>query len=347
MKALYYSDLGKVELKEVDKPTVQKDTDVILKVTLASICGSDMHLIRGIIPSTPGYILGHEFVGVIEEAGKAVTKFKPGDRVICPPVPYCGHCDNCQKGYLEYCRNGGIFGAGIEKGGLAGGHAEYIKIPNADSCLLHVPEGLEDEDVIFITDILTTGYAGVVNGKVKPGDNVVIFGAGPVGLAAVAAANLFSPKNIILVGRQDKFRVAMGRELGATHTMLSSEEDVLASISKIVGAEGVHVAIDAAGSEESIQQAMLCVGVHGNVSLLGIAGSAISIPYPAMFFKNVSINMGLAELNHMSELMGFVETKQIDLKPLITHRMRLEEAEKAIELFQNKKENVIKIVLKP
>lgn len=347
MKALYFKELGKCELREVPRPQILSSKDVIIKVTLTTICGSDVHLMHGGIPTTPGYILGHEYIGVIEEVGSGVTKFKKGDRVIGSPVPFCGECPNCLAGDVSHCFNAGIFGSGKEYGDLQGCHAEYLRIPHAEAHMVHIPDNLSDEDVIFVSDILSTGYTALLNGNMKKGDSIVIFGAGPVGLATVLAAKLFDPKKIILVGRKDEFRLNKGLELGATHIIKSSTTDPLKAIEEIAGPNGVDLAIDAAGAEESIQQAMLCAKLQGNVSLVGIAAGMVSFPFMPVFMKSLKITAGLADLGHIPELLDAVATGKIDTKPLITHRMSLSQAEEAMKLFESRTENVIKILLKP
>ncbi|PYG85633.1 S-(hydroxymethyl)glutathione dehydrogenase/alcohol dehydrogenase/alcohol dehydrogenase [Ruminiclostridium sufflavum DSM 19573] len=347
MKALYFSGIHEYELRDVEKPQLRNDTDVIIKITLTTICGSDLHLIHGIIPSTPGYVLGHEYVGVVEEAGKAVKNFKEGDRVIGPPAPFCGCCENCIEGNISHCLNGGIHGSGKELGDLSGTHAEYIRVPFADSCLVHVPDVLEDEQVIFISDILTTGYTAAVRGKVSPGDTAVIFGAGPVGLCSVVAAKLFNPYRIIAVGRKDKFRMEMAKKLGATHVLSSEEEDAAGYVMNLTNGRGADAAIDASGSEIAIRQAVKSVKINGNVSLVGITGTDVSLPLSQVFMRNVNISMGLAYVGYMKRLISLVMSGQIDLRPLITHRMDLEQIEEAVKLFENRSENVIKIIIKP
>lgn len=347
MKGLYFPQLHKYELKNIEKPRLLNDTDVIVKITLTTICGSDLHLIHGMIPSTPGYVLGHEYVGIIEQTGSLVKNFKPGDRVIGPPAPFCGYCENCINGNISHCINGGIHGSGMEMGNLPGTHSEYTRVPFADSCLVHVPDTLEDEQVIFISDILSTGYTAVVRGKVNPGDSVVVFGAGPVGLCAVVAAKLFNPYQIIVVGKKDKFRMDMAANLGATHILSSIEDDVIDTIMKLTNGRGADVAVDASGSETAIQQAVKCVKINGNVSLVGITGTDITLPLSQVFMKNVNINMGLAYVGYMKRLTKLVLSGQIDLRPLITHRMGLDNVVEAVELFENRSENVVKVVVKP
>ncbi|WP_244281990.1 zinc-dependent alcohol dehydrogenase [Maledivibacter halophilus] len=343
MKALYFPELHKIELRQVEKPALKDENDVIVKITLTTICGSDLHIIHGAIPSKPGFVLGHEYVGVIEEVGSAVKNFQKGDRVIGPPVPFCGKCDSCHAGDYAHC-NAGIHGSSCH---LWGTHAEYMRVPNAEACLVHVPDELSDEDVIFTADILSTGYSAVMQAKVKPLDTVVIFGAGPVGLSALAAAKLYSPREIILVGRKDKFRLNVGKKIGATDIIVSSEEDVISTIKKLTNGRGADVAIDAVGVEPTIQQAVRCVGINGRVSVVGISGANVTLPLGEVFFNNISIDMGLGDIGHVKYLMNLIKEKFIDLSPLITHRMRLDEIEEAFKLFENRNEDVLKILVKP
>ncbi len=347
MKGLFLVEHNKAELREVEKPRIKSPTDVIIKVSLTTICGSDIHLIQGSIPSTPGYVLGHEYVGVIEEIGDEVKNFKKGDRVIGPPAPYCGKCSRCKTGFSSHCINGAVHGSGIEKGNLPGTHTEYIRVPFADACLLAVPSDLTDEQVIFISDILSTGYASLLSSNFQNGETLVVFGAGPVGLCTVACGKLLNAGKIIVVGRKDKFRLGVAEKLGATHIVNASEEDVLSKINEITEGRGAHVAVDAAGSQTTIEQAVQCVGVGGRVSLVGIVGTPITIPINEVFFNNVSINMGLSSLDNKEVLMSYVQQGKIDLSSLITHRMSLNDIEKALSIFKDRTEDVIKIMIKP
>ncbi len=347
MKALYFPQLNKYELREVRRPELQSETDVIIKVSLTTICGSDIHLIHGIIPSTPGYVLGHEYVGVVEQAGRDVRSFKPGDRVTGPPVPFCGYCANCLEGNKSHCTNAGIHGSGRERGGLSGTHAEYIRVPHADACLAHIPEALTDEQVMFVSDILSTGYSAVERAGIKPGDAVAVFGAGPVGLCAIACARLSGASRVIAVGRADRFRLEMAKTLGATDIICASCQEPALSIYELTKGKGADAAIEASGSEAAIQQAVRGVKINGAVSLVGISGTPVSIPLHEVFYRNININMGLADTGNIKRLMTLIESGQLDLLPLITHRMGLNEIERAVDIFEKRDENVIKIVIKP
>lgn len=344
MKGLVYSGLNKVELNEVEKPQLLRADDAIIRVTLTTICGSDLHLIHGHLPSTPGYVVGHEYVGIVEEVGSEVRGFKPGDRVIGPAAPYCGQCDHCRKGFIAHCQRGGVHGSGEVFGNLTGAQSEYIRVPFADVNLVHVPDELTDEQVLFVGDILSTGYFAVEKAEIRAGDSLVIFGAGPVGLCAVQSAKLFGARQVILVD-MDPFRLETGLKLGATHIIRADQEDVLKKIGELTGGQGADAAIEAVGLEATLQQAVRCVGIGGRVSIVGIFGQDVQLPLPEIFMKNIKIQMGLADLGHMKQLLRMIQTGQLDLTPLITHRMKLSEIETAYKIFENRSEPVIKIVL--
>lgn len=347
MKGLVFTEIGKVSLQEVEKPILKDENDAIIKITTTTICGSDLHLIYGHIPTTPGYVLGHEYVGIIESVGSNVKNFKPGDRVIGPAAPYCGQCENCKKGHIAQCTNGGIHGSGMELGNIDGTHSEFTKVPYADVNLLHVPEQLSDEQVLFIGDIFATGYHAIEKGNVKPGDTVVIFGAGPVGLCAVQSAKLFNASKIIVVGRKNEMRLNLAKKLGATHILKADQCDPVQEILKITGGKGVDVAIEAAGSEISTKQALHSLNIGGKLSMVGMFSKEISLPLHQVLMKNISIEMGLGNLRNMPRLLELVLFNNVDLTPLITHTMNLAEVEEALNMFENHPDKVIKIAIKP
>lgn len=347
MKGLVFKEKGAVSLMDVKKPELINDTDAIVKISLTTICGSDVHIIAGHLPTTPGYVLGHEYVGVVESVGKAVKKLKPGDRVAGPAAPYCGQCENCRKGNIEHCFNGGVHGSGKEFGNLDGTHSEYIRVPNAHVNLIKIPETVTDEQAIFVGDILSTGYSAAKEADIRMGDTVVIFGAGPVGLCALLGAKLFNPGKIILVGNSDKFRLEVGKSMGADYTIISSEEDVLSRIAELTNNRGADVAIDAAGSSRTLSDATRCVGVGGRVSLAALYAHPVELPMQELCMKNIKISMGLGYLGDMDKLMNMIELGKIDTSKLITHRMALDDAEKALSIFTDRNEPVIKILLKP
>ena len=348
MKGLVWTELNKVELQELEKPKIQNDTDVILKVSLCTICGSDVHIVEGMMGYEPPFPIGHEYMGVIEEVGSAVTKFKPGDRVSGPPAVYCGVCDNCRKGAYGHCENGGIFGSGETAGGLSGALGEYMRIPHADACLVKVPDDITDEQALFVGDILTTGYSVVKNGGIKHGDTVAVFGVGPIGLCAILAAKLYNPSKIIAVGNHDKTRTDLALKLGADVAFLEAEEsDVVGKIKELTGGKGVDVAIECAGSEKAVDDCTLAVCIGGTVSICGLFGAPIQIPMQDLCQKNITIKMGLGDVSMMPTTLKMIQAGKFDTSDLITHRMPLADAEKAFEIFSKRTEPVIKIALRP
>lgn len=345
MKALVYKERNQVELQEVERPVIEKETDAVIRVVMTTICGSDVHLCHGHIPTTPGYVLGHEYVGIVEQVGSMVSNCKVGDRVIGPAAPYCGQCENCLKGMIMHCRNGGVHGSGKEFGNLSGSMSEYMRIPFADVNLIKVPDELEDEQVLFVGDILSTGYFATEKAAIEPGDTVVIFGAGPVGLCAVQTARLYHPKHVVLVD-VDPFRLEVGKKLGATHIVNAKECDPLQIIAELTEGKGASAAIEAAGAEITFQQAVRCVGIGGRVSLVGIFGQAVSFPLHEVFMKNIRIEMGLSYLGNMNKLLELIRMGKIDLRPMITHRLTLDEIENGFDMFASRKDNVVKMVIR-
>lgn len=347
MKALYFSEINSVKLMDIEEPRIQNSTDVIIKVTLTAICGSDIHLKRGHIKTTPGYVLGHEYVGVVVEVGSDVHKFKIGDRIVGAGTPFCGVCENCKNGHIYRCINGGIFGSGKEYGGFDGSHAEYMRIPYADKTLIHVPKELTDEQVLFVGDILATGYDALVKTGINSNSTVLIFGAGPVGLCAVVAARIFKPKKIILVGKNRSYRVEMGMKLGATEGLLSDNIDVVSEIMRLTDGKCADVVIEAVGSPNSIQNAIHTASIGATISIAGVPNGDVPIPMFNALLKNLTIKIGLVDLSCMETLMGLIKDGVIDTTSLITHRMNLDSIEHAFEMFENKEDRVMKIAIKP
>lgn len=338
---------NRVTLEEVPKPVLQKDTDVILKVTATAICTSDVHFTEGYLPPCPPFIIGHEFTGIIEEAGSAVKLFQPGDRVVAPAYPYCGSCDNCRKGISGLCPNGALFGSGESFGNLPGGLAEFVRVPIADSCLVKIPDEVSDDQAVFVGDMLATGYFGVVNCSLKPGDTVAILGAGTVGLCAVHTARLFSPSKIILVDVISS-RLQTGLKMGATHIINSAEENPVARIMELTDGQGVNAAIEAVGIPATVNTGAQVVGLGGILSIIGFFPPGnMDFSMQTVLMKNLTVKAGLTPSDNMRTLMGLISEGKIDTSHLITHRMPFKEFEKAFNIFAKKQENVIKIILKP
>ena len=345
MKGLVCEAVGKISLQEVSKPGIVAPTDALIRVTLTTICGSDVHLVRGHIPTEPGFIMGHEFVGRVEEVGIAVSRFKPGDRVVGPASPFCGTCDNCRAGQIQRCLNGGMLGSGRAWGDLSGTHSEFILMPFADRTLVPVPPSLKDEQVLFVGDILSTGYYGVCKAGLCPGESVVVLGAGPVGLCAVHAATLFGPRNIIAVDLIEH-RLQLARDMGATHVIDATKGDVVQQVLEYTNG-GPEVVIEAAGAPVTIQQAVDMIRIGGRIMVVGLPTRHVEFSLPAMIMKNVSLFTGLAYLGNMERLVRLIEAGKLDTTPLISHRMRLSEIVQGFKMFAAQQNNVVKIAVTP
>jgi alcohol dehydrogenase len=358
MKAIVFEEVNKVALAEVEKPVIQHPDDAVVKVTMSSICGSDIHMIHGAAPMMPGNVLGHEFVGVVEELGKGVEGFQIGDRVAVACTVQCGKCEMCLKGLVAKCVRGGVFGCGPFLGDLAGAQAEFVRVPHAQIGMHKIPDGLRDEQVLLVGDILSTGYFGVINGNVMPGDCVVVFGAGPVGLCAIACAKLFSPSKLIAVDPIAS-RLEMAKKLGATHTFDPTKGDVVSGIRELTGGapedmlaefksrSGADVAIEAVGIKSTFDACFQAVRPGGAVSVIGIFEESQELPMPQLSIKNIGATMGLVNMVHMDRLLKVIEAGLLDATPLITHRMPLKDGVKGYEMFDRKLNDVIKIALLP
>ncbi len=351
MRAVVYRGPGDIRLETVPEPTLQGPEDAIVRVTAASICGSDLHVVHGLMPKMEPGIIGHEFVGVVESAGTAVERFKPGDRVVGPAAVWCGRCRACRKGLLSACEKGAIFGNGPLFGGLAGAQADYVRVPFANVTLQPIPDGLPDEQVIFAGDILPTGYsavAGLAPGSrgVRPGDNVVIFGAGPVGLCASASARLFDPARIIVVD-MESYRLEMAAWLGADVTIDASTEDVRARVKEVTDGWGADYVVEAVGKQETLGNAVAVSAPGGVVSVVGVFQQPVSINAPRMLAKNLTLTIGMGDLGCIAELIGHIGAGRLDLTPLITHRLSLDEAVHAYDVFEKRTDGAIKVLLTP
>ncbi|MGA2463739.1 MAG: alcohol dehydrogenase catalytic domain-containing protein [Thermodesulfobacteriota bacterium] len=335
-----------LELKEVPEPRLEKVTDAILKVTTASICGSDIHIKHGMMHwITPGTILGHEFVGVIEEVGREVSTFKKGDRVVASGSFQCGKCFFCKNGDIGLCEIGGAFGGGGKKSGIvSGGQAEYVRIPFADNSLEEIPDGLEDEDVIFVGDILSTGFHGAIMSGIKPGDSVVVFGCGPVGLCAQVCAKIMGG---VAIGVDIvDFRLKTAEAFGSI-PINAEKENVIEKIRNLTQGRGADVVIEAVGSESTFSGSIKAVRRGGTVSILGIFPQALALPIQKLCFYTLKISIGLANISHMAELIKLIQAGRINLRPLITHTFPLSRALQGYEIFENRKDTCIKVLLKP
>lgn len=352
MKALVYYGPGEIRLAQVPDPVLQRPGDAIVRVTATSICGSDVHILGGHMPGVlPGTIVGHEFVAVVEEVGSAVAGLAPGDRVVGPAAVWCGRCGTCRRGLPALCENRGIFGCGGLYGDLPGAQAEFVRVPFADVALQLIPPGLSDEQVVFAGDILATGYSAIVGmtpgaHAVASGDTVAVFGAGPVGLCAVAAARLFAPAHVVAIDLEG-YRLEVAARLGADRVVNPAQEDPKAAIRDLTGGWGADLVVEAVGRPETLSAAMSAVALGGTVSVVGLFQEAVPVPVPRLTQRNVTLRMGLGDLRHMPLLLQHIVAGRLDLTPLVTHRLPLEDAPRAYELFEQRLDGAIKVLLYP
>ena len=340
MKALVYEGVGQKAWKEKERPAIEQPTDAIVRVTHTTICGTDLHILKGDVPAvTPGRTLGHEGIGVIEEVGGAVSGLAVGDQVLISCITSCGHCDYCKQGMYAHCRDGGwILGHKID-----GTQAEVVRIPHAANSLYRLPPGLEPAAALMLSDILPTGHEiGALNGEVSLGDTVAIVGSGPIGLAALLTARFYSPGRIIMVD-PDENRLAVARQLGATDTVSA---DPVETVMSLTDGEGVDVAMEAVGIPETFDTCQRILRPGGRLANIGVHGRSVELRLEELWIKNVTVRTGLVNTNTIPVLMRFLETGGIDAESLITHRFALDEIEKAYEVFSRAaSEKAIKMLL--
>ena len=344
MKALVYGGPGKIELKEVAMPVITKPTDALVRILKTTICGTDLGISHGKIPSVKaGTTLGHEGVGVIEETGTAVRSFKKGDHVIISCITSDGTCEYCKKGLYAHCEDGGwILGNTIN-----GTQAEYVRIPHADNSLHHIPDDADNEALVMLSDILPTGHEiGVLNGRVKPGDTVAIVGAGPVGMAALLTAQFYSPARIYMIDL-DENRLALAKKFGATDTINSSTEDVAKKILAETK-DGVDVSIEAVGIPDTFDICQHIVRPGGHIAVVGVHGQSVNLQLQDLWVKNITLTTGLVSTNTTPMLLKTVNSGKLEPASLITHHFKLDEIIEAYTVFGNAaKEKAMKVIIEP
>lgn len=348
MKALVYHGPGKKAWEDVPNPTIIDPTDVIVRIDTTTICGTDLHILKGDVPAVePGRILGHEAVGTIVELGSAVSKFAVGDRVVVPAITSCGTCNYCRVGHASHCQSVG--GIGWILGHLVDGtQAEYARIPFGETSLHHIPEGLSDEEVIFLSDILPTGYEmGVLNGRVKAGDNVAVIGAGPVGVAAMLTAKLAGAKRVIAIDLDDYRLDEAVAKFGATHRVNSGKEGWKDEVRGLTKGEGADVVIEAVGLPVTLEAAFDIVKPYGNVANVGVHGKPVTLPIDKLWIQNITLTTGLVDGVTAPTLIELVADGVLDVKPLGTHEFLLDEIEEAYEVFSKAAQHkAIKVILR-
>ncbi|MGV8056692.1 MAG: zinc-binding dehydrogenase [Smithellaceae bacterium] len=351
MKAVVYRGKGDIRLEDVPKPKIQGPEDSIVRVTLAAICGSDLHILNGVVKVDPGTIIGHEFVGVVEEVGSQVTTVKPGDRVVGMAAVSCGRCRACLSRQATACENGGSYGCGPGLGNLQGVQAEYARALFSDRTLEKIPDGVTDEQAIFIGDNLTTAYTAVAgvnpNGRgIEPGSVVAIYGAGPVGLSAIAVSRLFGASQIIALDKEN-YRLDLATRLGADKVINVSEGNPVKAIKGLTDRWGADLVIEAVGSPVSLGSCLASVAIGGTVAVMGVIMQPVEVPFPRLLPRNVTIQTGQGNFIYNKKLMNLVQVGRLDMTPIITHRLSLAEAVKGYEIFEKRLDEVVKVVLRP
>lgn len=332
MKALVYHGPGIKSLDDRPMPKLLSATDAIVKITRTTICGTDLHILKGDVPTCePGRILGHEGVGVIEEVGAAVSTFKPGDHVLISCITSCGKCDYCRRGMYSHCATGGwILGNKID-----GTQAEYVRIPHAETSLYPIPAGADEDALVMLSDILPTGFeCGVLNGKVQPGSTVAIVGSGPIGLAALLTAQFYAPAQIIMIDR-DANRLEVARTFGATACVNNASGDPVAEIMKLTGGIGVDCAIEAVGVPASFELCELIIAPGGTIANVGVHGVKVDLHMECLWDRNITITTRLVDTVSTPMLLKTVRSGRLEAGKLITHHFALNDVLKAYETFSH------------
>lgn len=385
MKALVFHNPKNVSVDNVDDPQIEANTDVILKVTSTAICGSDLHIFNGFIPQPKSMVLGHEFMGIVEEIGSGVTNLKVGDRVVVPFPVSCGTCHFCNMNLPTHCessnpdhygpeggvldgKGGGMFGYTDLYGGYSGGQAEYVRVPYANFGPRKISDALTDEQALFLTDIFPTGWSAIDWAELKGGETVVVYGCGPVGIMAMKAAWLQGAGRVIGVDTRD-YRLDMARKAANVETINGAKEDAVEVIRGLTNGYGADVCVDAVGMEADhgfitkaknffqgevgtmrvLERCMDAVRRGGTVTVVGVYGTPYdNFPLHQWFDKGIKLKGGQALVhNYIDHLIDLVETKKVTLEDIITHQVPLHDAAKMYDIFNNKEDNCVKVVLKP
>lgn len=343
MHALVYGGPGKRAWEARPKPVVQDPGDAVIRITTSTICGTDLHILKGDVPTVAaGRILGHEGIGVIEDVGPLVSTFRKGDRVLISCISACGICDFCRKSMYSHCRTGGwVLGNTID-----GTQAEFVRTPHADTSLYHLPPDANEEACVMLSDILPTGFeCGVLNGRVHPGDTVAIVGAGPVGLAALLTAQLYSPSALLMIDL-DANRLSVAGQFGATAVINSSDGTAVDQVMKLTHGAGVDVAIEAVGIPATFDICQSILAVGGRLANVGVHGKPVPLRLETLWDRNIAITTRLVDTAAIPMLLRLVESGKLTPANLVTHRFALADVMKAYDTFGNAAhERALKVVL--
>lgn len=346
MQAVVYAEKNLFVRTERPVPALQKPTDALVRVTLASICSSDLHIKGGYVPrAVPGIVVGHEMVGVVEAAGSAVTRVRPGDRVAVNVETFCGSCFFCQRGFVNNCTDpdgGWALGCRID-----GGQAEYVRVPYADTGLTPIPPSVSDRQALFTGDLLSTGFWAAQISEIAPGDTVAVLGAGPTGLCTMLCARLRRPARIIAVD-PDPGRRALALEQGWADAVLDPATDnVPEAVRRFTAGRGADAVIEAAGGKDTFQTAWQAARPNGTVCMVAMYETPQVLPLPDMYGKNLTFKTGGVDACRCGEILGLIAAGKLDATPLITHTFPLADALEAYELFAQRRDGVVKIALQP
>lgn len=343
MRAVVFHGPGQKKLEQRPKPRIQSPGDAIVKMLKTTICGTDLHILRGDVPTVqPGRVLGHEGVGIVEAVGPGVLNFKPGDHVVISCISADGTCEYCRRGMYSHCVNGGwVLGNSID-----GCQAEYVRTPHADSSLYRIPPGADEEALVMLSDILPTGFeCGVLNGKVQPGSVVAIVGAGPIGLAALLTAQFYSPAQVIMIDVDDN-RLDVASRFGATATINSKDGTATAKVKSLTDGRGVDTAIEAVGVPATFELCEEIVAPGGVIANIGVHGSKADLHLESLWSANIAITTRLVDTISTPMLLKLVQARKIDPKPLITHHFPLDRADEAYDVFSRAAETrALKVII--
>jgi alcohol dehydrogenase len=343
MKALVYHGPGKCAWEYKLRPTIKDPGDAIVRITTSTICGTDLHILKGDLPAvTDGRILGHEGIGIVEHVGTGVSEFHVGDRVIISCVTACLKCDFCRKGMYSHCRYGGWILGNI----IDGTQAEYVRIPHADGSLYRFPPDGDEEAFVMLSDILPTGFeCGVLNGQVKPGDAIAIVGAGPVGLAVLLTAQFYSPAVIFMIDLDDK-RLAVAKKFGATTVINSADGQAATHVMELTDGAGVDVAIEAVGIPATFAMCQAIIAAGGHIANVGVHGKPVELHMESLWDRNISLTTRLVDTVTTPMLLKIVSSGKLQPGKLVTHRFAMNDIMKAYDTFGNAaKEGALKVVL--